>query len=163
MISMMSKTLCRVIVLLCCFSECLGQNSWVLPKLQELTDADAIGNGSAKLSTEEVSLLKNLTRKIIANCLDDPGPGDPHTSIATFRRMRARRVPLTPQGNSGLVLQGSGVCMCGAVGNCPFWVIDEQPHPRVTLHAIGIRSFAFQESATANHFDLVLGSHDQQW
>jgi hypothetical protein len=58
------------------------------------------------------------------------------------------------------VLQGFGVCMCGAVGNCPFWGIDEQAHPRTTLHAIGIQGFAFQKSATANHFDLVLGSHD---
>ena len=160
MLSIMRKTLCGVIVLLCFFSECLAQSRWVLPKLQELTNADAIGSGSAQLSTEEISLLKTLTSKIIANCFDYPGPGNPDTAMAAFRRMRVRRVPLGPQGDSGLVVQGFGACMCGAVGNCPLWVVGEQPHPHATLHAVGIQSFAFQKSATADHFDLVLGSHD---
>lgn len=156
----MRKILCGLVVLLCGFSECQGQSRWVLPKLRELKSADAIGDGRAQFSTEEISLLRNLTSKIVAACLDDPGPGDPHTAIATFKRMRVGRVPLSPQGDSGLVVQGFGVCMCGAVGNCPLWVIEDQPHPRAILHAVGIQSFAFQKSATANHFDLVLGSHD---
>lgn len=160
MLSIMRKTLCSVIVLLCCLSECPAQSRWVLPKLQELTDADAIGRGSAQLSTEEVSLLKNLTSKVVANCLDDPGLGDPRTAIVAFKRMRVRRVPLTSHGDSGLVVQGSGVCMCGAVGNCLLWVIGEQPRPLAILHAVGIQSFAFRNSATANRFDLVLGTHD---
>jgi hypothetical protein len=28
------------------------------------------------------------------------------------------------------------------------------------IHAIGIQSFAFQKSQTADHFDLMMGSHD---
>lgn len=146
--------------MLCCISQCLAQGKWVLPKLQELTEADAIGRGAAQLSTEETTLLKNLTRKVIADCIEDPGPADPHTTAETFRRIRVRRVSLTPQGDSGLVVQGSGSCMCGAVGNCPFWVIGEQPHPRALMHTDGIQTFAFQKSRSSDHFDLVLGRHD---
>jgi hypothetical protein len=160
MLSFMRKTSCWVIVLLCCMSECVAQSKWTLPKLQELTQAETIGRNAVQLSDEDTILLKKLTRKIIAECVDDPGPGDPHTVAGTFSRIRVRRVTLTPRGDSGLVVQGSGVCMCGAVGNCPFWLIEEQQHPRVLMHAIGIQSFAFQKSQTADHFDLVLGSHD---
>lgn len=128
--------------------------------MQELTQAESIGRNAVQLSTEDTILLKNLTRKIIEKCIDDPGLGDPHTVAGMFSRIRVRRISLTPQGDSGLVVQGFGVCMCGAVGNCPFWLIGEQPHPRLLIHAIGIQSLAFQESGTADHFDLVLGSHD---
>lgn len=156
----MRKSLRGLIVLLCCVPECLAQSRWVLPELQELTEADAIGRGSAQLSSDETALLKNLTHKIIAVCIADPGPGDAHTAAGTFRRMRVRRVSLTPQGDAGLVMQGFGSCMCGAVGNCPFWIIGEQPHPRALMHTIGIQTFAFQKSLTSSHFDLVLGRHD---
>lgn len=148
------------IVLLCCVPECLAQSRWVLPKPQELTEADAIGRGSVQLSGDETALLKNLTRKIISVCIDDPGPGDPHTAAGMFNRIMVRRVSLTPEGDLGVVAQGFGVCMCGAVGNCPFWLIGETAHPTALMHAVGIQTFAFQKSLTADHFDLVLGSHD---
>ena len=154
------RKLCSLIVLLCCVSACLAQSRWTLPKLQELTQSDAIGRGSSQLSAEEKTLLKNLTRKIISVCIEDPGPGDPHTASGMFNRIRVRRVSLTPEGNSGFVVQGFRACMCGAVGNCPFWVISQHPHPTALMHAVGIQSFAFQKSVTTDHFDLVLGSHD---
>jgi len=160
MLSVMRKTLCLLTILLCSVTECVSQSRWPLPKLKELTQADAIKRGSAKLSPEDTILLKNLTRRIIAKCIDDPGPGDPHTVVGAFSRILVRRVSLTQQGDSGLVVQGYGACMCGAVGNCPFWLIEEQQHPRVLMHAIGIQSFAFQKSQRAGRFDLVLGSHD---
>jgi hypothetical protein len=160
MLSIMRKGLCGVLVLLCCISECVAQSKSIVPELQELGQSESVGHNSVQLSAEEISLLKNLTRKIISVCVDDPGLGDAHTRSGMFSRIRVRRVSLTPKGDSGLVVQGSGVCMCGAVGNCPFWVIDEQPHPNALLHAVGVQSFAIQKSSSADHFDLVLGSHD---
>ena len=156
----MRKSLWGFVVLLWCIPGCLAQNRWVIPKLQELTPSDAIGRGSVQLSADETTLLKNLTRKIISVCIDDPGPGDPHTAAGLFNRIRVRRVSLSPERQSGLVVQGFGVCMCGAVGNCPFWLIGQTLHPTVLMHAVGIQRFAFLKSLTADHFDLVLGSHD---
>jgi hypothetical protein len=50
--------------------------------------------------------------------------------------------------------------MCGAVGNCPFWLIIGNPQPATLLHAVGIQTFKFQKSVTAAHFNLVVGVHD---
>jgi hypothetical protein len=50
--------------------------------------------------------------------------------------------------------------MCGAVGNCPFWLLSEGPSPKLLLKAIGIQSFAVQKNRRRTRFDLVLGSHD---
>jgi hypothetical protein len=156
MLSFMRRKLCGLIVLLFCVSACLAQSRWPLPKLQELTQSDAIGRSPIQLSAEETTLLKHLTRKIISVCIEDPGPGDPHTASGMFNRVRVRGVSLTPEGNSDLVVQGFGVCMCGAVGNCPCWVISQHPHPTALMHAVGIQSFAFQKSVTTDHFDIVL-------
>jgi hypothetical protein len=150
----MRKSLCCLTVLLFFNSECLSQSRWAFPKLQWLTQADAISN--ANLSAKETSFLKTLTRKIIADCIDYPG--QPHTT-RIFNSMRVRRVQLSEEGNDpGLIVQGAA-CMCGATGNCSFWLIGEQAHPRVLLQKIGIQTFAFQKSSTTNHFDIVLGQH----
>ncbi len=160
MLSLMRKIFCWVIVLLCCESECGAQSKWTLPKLLELTQAETVGRNAVQLSSEDTILLRNLTHKIIEACIVDPGLGDPHTVAGMFSRIRVRRILLASRGDSGLVVQGFGACMCGAVGNCPFWLIDEQPHPRLLIHVTGIQSFAFLKSETADHFDLVLGTHD---
>jgi hypothetical protein len=57
--------------------------------------------------------------------------------------------------------------MCGATGNCDFWLLDEtQPGPKLVLHAIGVQSFAVNESLSYDRFDLVTRSHSsasQSW
>lgn len=50
--------------------------------------------------------------------------------------------------------------MCGAVGNCPFWLIAGETQPELLVSATGIQAFAFQKSPSSDHFDLVLGSHN---
>jgi hypothetical protein len=156
----MKKMMWCLILAICCTSECLAQQKWVLPKLQELTDAEAIKRGAAHLSAEERALIVRATKKVIADCVEDPGLGDPRTASALFGRLRVRRVSLTPSGDAGFIVQGSGVCMCGAVGNCAFWIIDEKPNPQILLARHGIQTFAFQHTKSSDHFDLILGSHD---
>jgi hypothetical protein len=157
MLSTMRKILSCLAVLLFAASGCIAQSKWALPDLQELTQDDAISK--AHLSAEETDFLKNLTRKITAECLAYPGPYDPHTATGVFNIMRVRHVQLSPQGDiPALVVQGSA-CMCGATGNCSFWLIDEQDHPKVQLQTYGIQTFGFEKSTTANRFDLVLGQH----
>ncbi len=156
-LSIMRKSLCRLTVLLLFASVCIAQSNGTVPDLQWLTQADAISN--SRLSTEETDLLKGLTRKIIAECVNYPGPGDPHTATGIFNLMRARHVQLSQhRDDPGLIVQGSA-CMCGATGNCSFWLISEQAHPKVLIHAIGIQTFALQKSPAADRFDIVLGQH----
>jgi hypothetical protein len=154
------KTLWFLFIGLCCISDCHAQSGWKVPKLRELSQADAIKTGAAHLSAEDIALLKRVTRDVIEECAADPGPGDPGTALGLFGQLRVRRVNLGPHSNAGLVVQGTGVCMCGAVGNCPFWVIGEAPRPGVLLETVGIQTFALQENLTARRFDLLVGSHD---
>jgi hypothetical protein len=156
----MKKTIWLLLIGLCSTPESCAQNGWKVPKLQELTQVDAIKNRAAPLSAEDIALLKRATKGAIEECVKDPGPLDPGTAKGLFAQFRVRRIPLSPNSSPGLVVQGFGACMCGAVGNCPFWIISEDPNPRVLLEAKGIQTFAFQERQSAAHFDLLLGSHD---
>jgi hypothetical protein len=156
----MKTTLVVLIIGLCGISECRAQSVWKVPRLQELTQADAIKNRAAHLSAEDVALLKQVTKDLIEDCVKDPFPSDPVTESGLFAQFRVRRVSLSAASNQGLVVQGFGACMCGAVGNCPFWIIGEGTHPRVLLETGGIQTFAFQKRQSPAHFDLFLGSHD---
>jgi hypothetical protein len=156
----MKKHLWFAILILFSASTCLAQRSWTVPKLHELSVRDAIGRGTTNLSSEEFTTLKQETRKIIEDCVKDPAPWDPKTTVGLFNELRAKRVLLTPDGKQGLVVQGFGSCMCGATGNCPIWIIGEDSHAELLLQSAGIQSFAFQQSQAFDHFDLILGTHD---
>lgn len=156
----MKKRVCFLPLLLCCALMSRAQDGWKIPHLEELTQSDTIKRKSAQLSPEEIRLLKHATQRIVTECADDPGPGDPKTADGNFRQILVRRVTLTSNGESGLLAQGSGVCMCGAVGNCPLWLIRGGKQPRVLLHAIGIQTYEFDKRRAAGHYDLILGSHD---
>jgi hypothetical protein len=155
----MKKMLWCLIAGICCASACCAQGSWTLPKLRELTQADAIKGGAAHLSAKDVALLKQVAKGKIEGCVDNPGPSDPKTARGLFSEFRARRISLAPRGGQGLVVQGSGACMCGAVGNCPFWIIGEGSRPLVLLETEGIQTFAFQKGTSSGRFDLLLGTH----
>jgi hypothetical protein len=150
-----------LLLLLCCVCGALGQQKWAVPNLEELDQADALNRGRAHLSADEEALIKRVTRKTIDKCLKYVGPYDPKTAGATFDQLRVKRVELTPHGDTGLVVQSTSNCTCGAVGNCSFWLIAGGQNPRVVLAAtIGVQTFAFDKAQTAGHYDLVLGQHD---
>jgi hypothetical protein len=149
-----------LLLLLCCVCGALGQQKWAVPNLEELDQADALSRGRAHLSVDEEALIKKVTRKGIDACLKYPGPGDPTTTSAAFGQFQVRRVELTPGGDTGLVMQSTGSCTCGATGNCAFWLIAGGQNPRVVLAvAFGIQTFGFDKAQTAGYYELVLGQH----
>jgi hypothetical protein len=160
MLSVMRKMVLPLILALCFASEAVGQTIWSLPKLKELDQSNTIGKSSINLSAEETGLVRKLTHRITSACISDPGPGDPKTTQGIFKSLRVGRVDLTTKGESALVVQGEGVCMCGAVGNCPFWLLSRGSNPKLLLKATGIQSFSVQKSRANDTFDLILGSHD---
>ena len=137
-----------------------AQNNWTLPHLKELPQSSMLSREGARLSASETAFLKKATLGEIAACVKDPSPGDPTTAEGVFRSLRVKRVELAPKDAKVLIVQGNDVCMCGATGNCSFWLIADGPKLRVVLKAIGIQTFAIQKSVTAGYFDIVLGSHD---
>lgn len=148
------------ILILCSASVSLAQHGWTAPDLKELSEKDAIGRGVVRLSPEEVKLLKLVARREFADCGTDPVLWGPKTAAELFNALRVERVPLTADGKEGLVVQGTGYCMCSATGNCPIWIVGENTHPELLLKVEGIQSFAIQHAQASDHFDLILGSHD---
>lgn len=132
----------------------------MVPKLHEIPWKQTIGSGKVRLSAAETAVLKRATGRVIAACVKDPGPWDPKTAIGLFEHLRVGRVEIGPDGEEALLVQGNGVCMCGAVGNCSFWLMSSGKQPHLLLETGGVKTFAIQKSETGGHFDLVLGTHD---
>lgn len=139
----------------------LAQVKWTVPRLQELSwKTDQLRSGETALSPLERKALARITGRQIQGCLSDPGPGDPRTFKGNFENLRIKRVLLNSAGQHGLIVQASGVCMCGATGNCDFWLIAERPSGfDVVLQTIGIQSFEITTTTSNGYFDVVLGSH----
>jgi hypothetical protein len=72
-----------------------------------------------------------------------------------MRSFRAER--LTLAGSPALVVQPSGNELCGATGNCAFWIVDLR-HRRVILNAVGIQSFA-SSTARPGMPEIITSSH----
>jgi hypothetical protein len=144
-----------------------AQTKWRVPTLTELSARNQLAQSTTSLSAGETAVLRKVTAHAIAACLADPGPGDPHTAAGLFGDLRIKRVSLSNGGARGLIVQGSDVCMCGATGNCDFWLLDETSgEPKLVLHAIGIQSFEVTKSLTLDRFNVVTRGHSsatQSW
>lgn len=138
-----------------------SQTQWKVPNLIELTESDQIAKGRTPLPANELKFLHHVTAHAIAACAEDPGPGDAHTAAGLLGSLSAKRVPLNNSGEHGLIVQGWGACMCGAVGNCSFWLIAERSDGfKVVLQTFGIQTFQIEKTMSNGHFDVILGSHD---
>jgi hypothetical protein len=73
-----------------------------------------------------------------------------------MRSFRAER--LTLAGSPALIVQPSGNELCGATGNCSFWIVDLRRR-RVVLNAVGIQSFAVSSSRSGGMPEIITSSH----
>ena len=160
MLCVMYKTFFIVIYALCLGSESVGQVRWSVLELQEFDQSNVIGKGATQLTATEINALRQLTQHEISECLAYPRLDDPKTTEEGFKSLRVRRINTAPQESPALVVQGFGSCMCGATGNCPFWLLSLRKRPTLLLKTDGIQTFAIQKSRTNARFDLVLGRHD---
>jgi hypothetical protein len=144
------------------FSIASGQSHWAVPQLQVLGwKADRIGSGKTLLSPPERMAVARITGRDIGKCVSDSGPGGSKTFSGNFDNLRVERVLLSATALRGLIVQGSGDCMCGATGNCNFWLVAERPSGfDVVLQTIGIQSFEIRKTMSNGFFDVVLGAHD---
>jgi hypothetical protein len=157
--------ICSAILLLT--STAYSQSQWKVPNLTELSARDEIARNRTQLSTSDVAILHRVTAHAISACVAGPGPGDPKTTAGLFNELRIRRVLLNNDGEHGLIVQGSAVCMCGATGNCDFWLLDEGAQgSKLVLQAIGIQSFDLTRSLAQDRFNIVTRGHSsasQSW
>ena len=138
----------------------VGRSAPAIPNLRELDSSDAMANRATKLSEGQMLLLRSVGREEISECLAYSASNGGRTAAAVLRTLRVKKVIISSREESALVVQGWGSCMCGGVGNCPFWLLSDEPHPAVLLSAIGIQSFAIRRNGSTDRFDFILGSHD---
>lgn len=73
-----------------------------------------------------------------------------------MRAFRAERLILA--GNPALIVQPSGTELCGAAGNCSFWIVDLRRRS-VVLNAVGIQSFAVRAARPGGMPEIITSSH----
>lgn len=73
-----------------------------------------------------------------------------------MRSFHAER--LTLSGIPALAVQPAGNELCGATGNCSFWIVDLR-HRRIILNADGIRSFTVSSSKAGGMPEIITASH----
>lgn len=156
----MHKILWLLFVGVCFVPFVSAQQGWVLPHLQELDEANALSKNGVHLSSDETSLLKRAAAKVVDECVKESDAMEHETDNGLPRSFRVKRIAIGPGGVTGLVVQGMGSCMCGATGNCPFWLIGENGSPRLLLTEPVIQSFAIESVQSHGYYDVVLGSHD---
>jgi len=69
---------------------------------------------------------------------------------------RAERLNLASA--PGLIVQPTGSELCGASGNCSFWVVDLRHH-RVVLNTVGVQSFAISTARATAMPAIITSSH----
>jgi hypothetical protein len=127
-----------------------AQSKWTIVPVHEIDYQHRVG--SAKLSPEQNQNLHAVLADILNKCTDYKG----FDKISAYNNMRIELVPLD-SNNNGYAVQGMGSCMCGATGNCSFWLFDSRMH--LLLHD-GAQGFAVLSQNALGMQGLVLSLHD---
>jgi hypothetical protein len=99
------------------------------------------------------SIVLSLLKPYLGPLVQGESPEEINRMIRSFRAER-----LTLDGSPAVAVQPSGRELCGATGNCSFWIVDLR-HRRVLLNAIGIRTFAVSSTQRGSMPDVITGSH----
>jgi len=127
------------------------QSAWTTAKTEELDEQSTIAG--MHFTPAQLEKLKQSTRNELAECKADPFQG--HSVESVFQQMRIKKVDLAPT-QTGYVIQASDVCMCGVVGNCSFWILDDNFNVILKYKA---QTFAIADSSTNGSRDIVLTLH----
>jgi hypothetical protein len=91
----------------------------------------------------------------------------PESLYTVAKDMRLKTVDLNGDGRREVMLQAYSFSLCGATGNCQFWVYERQGRGfRKLLDSRGkdgvggIRLIEVRRTRTNGYLDLVLGVHD---
>ncbi len=58
-------------------------------------------------------------------------------------------------GHHGMVVRGSGECLCSPAGNCEVWVFELGTKPTLLLRATAVQEVTLKDSASNGYRDLV--------
>ena len=148
----------RVAVALVAF--CLSaaaQPNWTNARVHEIERQTV---RTTRLSHGQLDELQIVVGPDLKECSGYPSSFEKKIELGD---LRMESVALSPTAK-GYAVQGMGSCMCGASGNCSFWLLDSQMH--LLLHG-GAQMFALLPKTTHGRSNIVLRLHssatDSDW
>ncbi|HWX55865.1 MAG TPA: hypothetical protein VN176_14850 [Verrucomicrobiae bacterium] len=112
---------------------------------------------------EDLSLIVRLLSKDIdpSGCLENEKIPAKRKIVRSFR---IERIRLTAEDKTQYIIGGWGSCVCGAVGNCPVWILEKRAEGFTVLLSNGgyggYNGFSVEETSTNGYKDMILRSHD---
>lgn len=122
--------------------------TWPAVRLHETS------GGFIRLPSADRSIAEHLLRPRLGPLFQGEGAGQLDNAIQSFRAER-----LNLGGTPALVVQPNGESLCGANGNCSFWIVDLHQR-RILLSADGVRQFAVDQSSKRGFPDVITGTYE---
>jgi hypothetical protein len=110
--------------------------------------------GLVRLPPVDRAIAERLLRSQLGPLFQGEDAGQMNKAIQSFRAER-----LSLDGNAALAVQPAGEELCGASGNCSFWIIDLHQR-RIVLRADEVQQFAVVQSSKRGFPDMITGTHE---
>lgn len=109
--------------------------------------------GFMRLPPADRIVAEHLLRPRLGPLFQGEGAGQLDNAIQSFRAER-----LNLGGTPALAVQPTGENLCGATGNCSFWIIDLHQR-RILLSADGVQQFAVDQRSKRGSPDIITATH----
>jgi hypothetical protein len=107
------------------------------------------GEGLVRLPPADRAIAERLLHSQLGPLFQGEGAEQTNKAIQSFRAER-----LSLGGTPALAVQATGESLCGATGNCSFWIIDLHQR-RIVLRADGVQGFALTQTSKHGLPDVI--------
>jgi hypothetical protein len=122
--------------------------AWPAVRLHEAS------GGMMRLPPADRAIAERLLRSQLGPLFQGEGAEQVNKAIQFFRVER-----LNLGGTPALAVQATGGNLCGASGNCSFWIIDLRQR-RIVLRADAVQQFALAQTSKHGLPDVFTGTHE---
>lgn len=109
--------------------------------------------GLVRLPPNDRAITERLLHSQLGPLFQGEGAEQVDKAIEFFRVER-----MTLSGTPVLAVQATGENLCGATGNCSFWIIDLHQR-RIVLRADGVQQFGVTQNSKRGFPDVITESH----
>lgn len=121
--------------------------AWPAVRLHEAS------GGMMRLPAADRAIAERLLRSQLGPLFQGEGTEQVNKTMQFFRAER-----LNLGGTPALAVQANGENLCGATGNCTFWIIDLRQR-RIVLRADAVQQFAQAQTSKHGLPDVFTGTH----
>jgi len=144
--------LCALLAALCPIG--FAQTIAELKSLQELSQPDQVRRSS--LTPEQKAKLRSAVQKALQKDYEFP-----NDFPKVFMDFRLKQVHWAPDQPDGFVVQGSGSDLCGATGNCPFFLFDANFN--LLLRVPVVQRFALLPASPGRPVEVLAATHESSF